>query len=269
MSWFQKLFGFTELAGGKHRSTNYLKTKQMFSVIETLNGNGVLHCSENGKHFPIGTFNCLSLKELRKSTLAQQISHGSSSYAHIPVSDILTMHRQYPGATFQAASQFNCLEFASPDYTPEDGVTVYGNDNTQGPACALACAAGTVYRNYFAPNGKHEGQTEANQINNLIELEKILDNDTNIYWKVHNGYVFSQPDDLLRLNAELGRWQTQGRWDDLLAAVRVGVHNDVGVTFGERFQPLANEVSITHYTLACYHDMCVHFYIHAFRTIKY
>jgi hypothetical protein len=34
---------------------------------------------------------------------------------------------------------------------PEDGVTVYAADPTQGPACALACAAGSVYRNYFCP----------------------------------------------------------------------------------------------------------------------
>jgi hypothetical protein len=34
---------------------------------------------------------------------------------------------------------------------PEHGVTVYAGDPTQGPACALACAAGSVYRNYFCP----------------------------------------------------------------------------------------------------------------------
>jgi hypothetical protein len=34
---------------------------------------------------------------------------------------------------------------------PEHGVTVYSGDPTQGPACALACAAGSVYRNYFCP----------------------------------------------------------------------------------------------------------------------
>ena len=37
---------------------------------------------------------------------------------------------------FQAASQFNCLEFAGPEELPEDGVTQYDDDPTQGPACA-------------------------------------------------------------------------------------------------------------------------------------
>ena len=35
--------------------------------------------------------------------------------------------------------------------TPEMGVTGYVNDRTQGPCCAIACGAGTVYRNYLAP----------------------------------------------------------------------------------------------------------------------
>jgi hypothetical protein len=52
-------------------------------------------------------------------------------------------------ATFQCASQFNCLEFIAPHVVPEDGVTGYFGDRTQGPACAIACGPGTIYRNYF------------------------------------------------------------------------------------------------------------------------
>jgi hypothetical protein len=48
----------------------------------------------------------------------------------------------YPRSVFQAASQFNCLEFPGPECKPEDGVTAYFCDRTQGPACALACGAG-------------------------------------------------------------------------------------------------------------------------------
>ena len=49
----------------------------------------------------------------------------------------------------QAASQFNCLEFAHPGAVPENGVTGYIYDGTQGPACSLAAPAATVARNYF------------------------------------------------------------------------------------------------------------------------
>ena len=37
--------------------------------------------------------------------------------------------------------------------TPEDGVTRYKDDPTQGPACAIAAGAATIYRNYFVPIG--------------------------------------------------------------------------------------------------------------------
>jgi len=52
-------------------------------------------------------------------------------------------------ALFQAASQFNLLEMIVPHISPEQGVDRYENDFTQGPACAIACGAGTIYRNYF------------------------------------------------------------------------------------------------------------------------
>eukprot|EP01045_Picozoa_sp_COSAG04_P042458 COSAG04_NODE_13423_length_606_cov_210.532544_1_plen_48_part_10 len=47
---------------------------------------------------------------------------------------------------FQVASQFNCLEMVSPGDQPEAGITRYALDHTQGPVCAMACPAGTVYR---------------------------------------------------------------------------------------------------------------------------
>ncbi|MCK5683507.1 hypothetical protein KAJ27_05280 [bacterium] len=50
---------------------------------------------------------------------------------------------------FQVASQFNLLEMVSPGVTPEEGVGRYEHDHTQGPACAIACGVGTIYRNYF------------------------------------------------------------------------------------------------------------------------
>jgi hypothetical protein len=73
-------------------------------------------------------------------------------------------------ATFQAASQFNCLEFTGPSLTPEAGVSIYEFDRTQGPACAIACGPATVYRNYFVPLGEQVGQSAHRQIENAREL---------------------------------------------------------------------------------------------------
>eukprot|EP01013_Petalomonas_cantuscygni_P025426 TRINITY_DN4737_c0_g1_i1.p1 TRINITY_DN4737_c0_g1~~TRINITY_DN4737_c0_g1_i1.p1 ORF type:complete len:447 (+),score=87.40 TRINITY_DN4737_c0_g1_i1:60-1400(+) len=61
----------------------------------------------------------------------------------------LHMEARADGAVMQAASQFNCLEFPSPEIVPEAGISDYIYDRTQGPACAIACPAGTAVRNYL------------------------------------------------------------------------------------------------------------------------
>ena len=53
----------------------------------------------------------------------------------------------HSGISFPVESRNNLRRHT----VPEDGVTVYSSDPTQGPACALACAAGSVYRNYYCP----------------------------------------------------------------------------------------------------------------------
>ena len=82
------------------------------------------------------------------------------------------------GSLFQVASQFNALEMSNPEITPEHGITMYQHDHTQGPACAMVCPYGTLYRNYFSmpESGEFDGgpQTSVNQKNTLDELEKFL-----------------------------------------------------------------------------------------------
>ena len=62
--------------------------------------------------------------------------------------NVSTLHadKELAGSLFQVASQFNVLEMVSPDVGPEEGVTCYQHDRTQGPACAMACPAATVFR---------------------------------------------------------------------------------------------------------------------------
>lgn len=50
---------------------------------------------------------------------------------------------------FQVASQFNALEMIDSSKTPNDGISIYQFDKTQGPTCALACLPGTFVRNYY------------------------------------------------------------------------------------------------------------------------
>ena len=52
---------------------------------------------------------------------------------------------------FQGASQMNALEMVNMDVVPNDGINNYVDDPTQGPRTALACAPGTLIRNYWLP----------------------------------------------------------------------------------------------------------------------
>ena len=112
------------------------------------------------------------------------------------MSDVAEHHRRRENrlALFQVASQLNCLEFPTPDTTPEEGVTGYFSDRTQGPCCAIACGAATVFRNYFAPvrgaAGKpvSEGQTADCQVENPRDLAAALENDRHDYLLVQGGF---------------------------------------------------------------------------------
>ena len=100
---------------------------------------------------------------------------------------------EYVGALFQVGSQFNFLEMASPDVTPEHGVTRYENDKTQGPACAIAAGAATIYQNYFAPVGDQFGQTCNRQLDGLADLGAALGDrlsePVDPLWTMRNGYL--------------------------------------------------------------------------------
>ena len=93
----------------------------------------------NGHKFGIGRFSTPSLKQLRSEVqaLAIEVPGSKSLSVDFVVGDVSLLHADpaYRHATFQAASQFNCLEFVSPGVTPEHGITIYEHDKTQGPAC--------------------------------------------------------------------------------------------------------------------------------------
>jgi len=147
---------------------------------------------------------------------------------------------------FQAASQFNLLEFPSPNTTPEAGIGGYIYDRTQGPACAIACAAGTAYRNYLVPMMKDDGsrnesstnptiqrrgQTKNWQLNGLQLVEDYLKTSTNLQkvpWTVKNGYMEGKKRSMVELNALLE--SDPQLHDELLSRLQIGIQEDVTVT---------------------------------------
>lgn len=216
--WFETLFGFAE--------EDWLSTQQQF----TLEGTN-LHSRANGRSFEVGRFSTPNLGALRAGAQAAGRA-GNLRLTHTRIGDVLELHAlpDNRGAMFQVASQLNCLEFAGPNVVPEDGVTGYAHDPTQGPACSLAAAAGTVYRNYFAPVAGQLGQRADRQIDTLHDLSATL-GAPGQYFTVRNGYTSSDAARLTALDAALARHDRQ----DLLDRVRIGVQSGVGVDFCRRF----------------------------------
>lgn len=144
-TWFSDLFGFEE---------------NVESVYENLYlEDGYLYSNMNGISCPIGTFNLVNEASLQNFLDYSGNKKGKLLYSEVTadVADLIT-NPNNAGATFQVASQFNCLEMVGPNVTPSDGVSIYEYDLTQGPACAIACGADTVYRNYFVNHRGNRGQ---------------------------------------------------------------------------------------------------------------
>jgi len=217
--WFSDLFGFSE--------TEYTETKNWLRVHETEEGQ-VLESLVNGARFGIGSLECPSLGALR----ARAKLFPGKLRVRNEIGDVAAKHAapENRWATFQVASQFNCLEFVSPSVKPEHGITGYICDRTQGPACSISCGPATAYRNYFAPVGPQEGQTAERQIDNLEDFSTEVGNrPKGRYFQVQGGYTLGTSRRLAAMNRHLRNLDEQAR-NKLREALRIGVHADVQVT---------------------------------------
>ena len=234
--WFEKMFGFKE--------TGYSLVKQNLIMEGTM-----LKSKINNRAFDVGRFSTPSLSELREQVentrySAKRDGPPALKITHYVVSDIYKEHMNplNEGAMFQVASQFNCLEFVSPQVVPERGVTGYISDPTQGPACSLACSAATVYRNYFVPTpAGNEGQTRDDQINNLEGLESLVNNQENKFWKTKNGYTNSSNSKLQMFNTLYN--QKKFNRNELLNSMRIGIQEQADVIKTKENQEIVHKVS--------------------------
>ena len=217
-NWFEDVFGFTE--------RSYDETKKNLEVT-----GATLRSRVNQRSYVIGELTTPSLRELREQAvpLAER-RRGRLKVSNIS-GDVRRMHadRAHHQALFQVASQFNLLEMTGPDVTPEDGVTRYAHDHTQGPACALAAGAATVYRNYLVPLDGQAGQTRNRQIDCLKDVGAALGNHTNDLWTMRNGYALCTEEGLAAIGRTLGGLDVHGV-DRLRDLIRIGIHRGVQVT---------------------------------------
>lgn len=227
--WFSALFGFEELVGNQ---ANY-QTTQRWLYVGGAPGSKFIESFVNCRKFQIGNFSCPSVGDLRRACKDAPLP-GSLTFKNI-VGDVSKEQAKVGNrlATFQVACQFNCLQHDGMERTPEDGVTAYIRERSQGPACSIGCGPAAAFRNYFVrvgtPPNHQDGQTEALMIDNLAETSKLLGNSGELF-NVANGCVFADGNQLAALNKKLLHFERQGRTDDVLASIRVGVQSDTQVT---------------------------------------
>jgi hypothetical protein len=217
MTWFEELTGFPEISPSLVRENIALDGQTLTSY-------------PNGKVMTCGWLETPSLADLRERVRSARPGEGNISVREV-VANVQDLHvdESNSDALFQVASQFNLLEMVSPSVTPERGVGIYEQDHTQGPACAMAAGAGTIYRNYFAPINGKIGQSEGNQIDCLSDLGKGLRNSDNRLWKMQNGYALSTHSGLIEISHCL-RAASEPELDELRKMLRIGIQWNTQVT---------------------------------------
>jgi len=217
--WFQRITDFKE--------NGYRETQAKLAVEGS-----ELVSRVNGRRYGIGRLELATLATLRER--APRKGRVRSRVSAVQ-GDVRAMHArpEFEGALFQVASQFNLLEMMGPGVTPETGVTGYQDDRTQGPACAMAAGAATIYRNYLAPVGDQTGQNASRQIDALAGLGDALSGrlgrPVSSLWEMKNGYALGTPDGL----SAIGEYLSTASEDDrqqLRGELAIGLHHGVQVT---------------------------------------
>ncbi|MBL8892503.1 MAG: dual specificity protein phosphatase family protein [Planctomycetaceae bacterium] len=217
-NWFERLFGFTE----SDRNVVYNELE--------IEGN-TLRSKQRGTEWTCGKLEIRSLADLRRQHHRLTRTTGSRIKVSEVVGDAKAFHADSAnaGALFQVASQFNLLEMVSPSVTPEQGITIYEHDPTQGPACAVACGAGTIQRNYFVELDGQIGQTARKQVDCLAAIGQALGNVNDRLWKMKNGYALPSAEGLQEVDVKLSS-MCESELDYLQGMLKIGLQWDTQVT---------------------------------------
>ena len=167
-TWFRDAFGFSEPKDFQSARDAFRVREVTSDAVPPAAGPAFeLEAVATERVFHLGPFEDPSVAELRArvadmTARSSSVLAGGLSFTNI-AAEARSLHLKpsSAGGVFQAASQFNCLEMIEPSVRPEDGVTRYHADRTQGPACAIACPAATVFRNYHVGGRGQAGGSEA------------------------------------------------------------------------------------------------------------
>jgi hypothetical protein len=217
MTWFENLTGCSEESPAHVRTQLHVDGARLRSV-------------QNGRSWLCGELETPTLAQLR-----DRVRRGSREPRPISVREVVAnvqhLHadNRNANALFQVASQFNLLEMVGPEVTPERGVGIYEWDRTQGPACAIAAGAGTIFRNYFVVVNGQVGQSADNQIDCLAGVGAILGSTDRRLWRMVNGYALPSAVGLKEIDQRLKAMDESDR-DRLRQALQIGLQWDTQVT---------------------------------------
>ena len=212
-SWFERCFGFKETTDYTY---NQLKFKYFFKI---------------GKYLKIGEYDVGNFKLWDSPDLLKinRYSSGNPTIFNM-IGDIKNIHRVEfnNNATIQVASQLNCLEMINPQKAPKNGISIYVDDPTQGPICALQTPAGIAYRNYLIPiSDETYGQTCYNQLNMAYELlQYFAINIKGFTYQYINGYLFINSENLKKINIFL---KEPKKYEFAINLIKTASHTNMSV----------------------------------------
>ncbi|TVQ27127.1 MAG: hypothetical protein EA370_18115 [Wenzhouxiangella sp.] len=218
MSWFEDLTGIVEHDPEHVRGQLELDGERLRSLA-------------NGQSWRPGRLEIPTLAELRKQVADLDSPGPGQLTLSERIADVRELHQDasLANAMFQVASQFNLLEMVHPGVCPEQGIGRYQSDRTQGPICAIACGAGTIFRNYLVEVDGTPGQTEQRQIDCLAGLGEALGNQGNRLWQMKNGYAMASEQGLRQIAEQLDGIDEPAR-DTLRQQLKIGIQWNTEVT---------------------------------------
>lgn len=219
MTWFADLTGCAEKSPDSVRQQLFVDGQRLQSEA-------------NGQSWLYGKLELPTLAHLRERVQNLGADRQPNSVGEI-VANVQHLHQDPDNqhALFQVASQFNLLEMTSPRVTPDDGIGIYERDFTQGPACAIAAGAGTIFRNYFVDVDGHVGQSAQRQLDCLAGVGRLLGNTDQRLWRMVNGYALPSAAGLNEIHRTLSDMNVSGL-DQVRQALQIGVQCDTQVTLG-------------------------------------
>lgn len=223
-NWFDALFGFSDKSLDRLTLNGDDALERNKSNFEYDPSTGVLRSRIISDEWNAGSFTTERLSYLR--TLRGADTRGKTTVRFV-TEDVAILHGdpEYAGAVFLASSNLDCLqhEARSLSVTRASGVADYVYQRTQGAACAISCAPGTIVRNYFA----HD--TEVNTLSAVIERLSGGANKRQLLEVRHGSAYAVNAADLTALSTKIDHLSPKER-EMTMGLLEVGIQEDTEVT---------------------------------------